>query len=341
MAATIKDIAIRTGLGLATISKYLNGGTVRVENRAAIETAIRELDYTANVFARGLKTRRSKTIGIVIPELSNLFITTILTIVQDILRQSGYAILVCDCRTDAALEAQAVSFLVGKGVDGIINMPVSRDGSHLASALSKDLPIVLVDRMVTAHAARLDAVMVDNREASASAIRHLYENGHKEIGIIVGPADVYTAEQRLLGYRETIVAYGLPYDERKVRYSDYTIEGGYGPMKGLLRDFPGITAVLVTNYDMTLGAVMALGELGVQFPADLSLVGFDNMLLSRIVRPQLTIVEQPMEAIGRHAAELALSRLMDKEERPARVVTLPTQLRIGASVRQIDSPISK
>ena len=131
----MKDIANRTGLGLATISKYLNGGTVREQNRIAIEKAIGELDFTVNEFARSLKTSRSKTIGVLIPELSNVFITSVITALEDILRQNGYGIIVCDSRTDLGREKDAVEFLMSKMVDGIVMMPAGGNGS-----LKKDLP---------------------------------------------------------------------------------------------------------------------------------------------------------------------------------------------------------
>lgn len=133
--ATIKDIAQRTGLGLATISKYLNGGHVLDRNRVKIEAAIRELGYTYNEIGRSLKTSRSRTIGVVIPELRNLFITTIITAMEDILRRQGYGVLICDCRTDPEQEAEAVRFLLGKRVDGIINMAVGRDGEDRKSVV--------------------------------------------------------------------------------------------------------------------------------------------------------------------------------------------------------------
>ncbi|MCL1796111.1 MAG: LacI family transcriptional regulator [Clostridia bacterium] len=333
MAATIKDIASKTGLGLATISKYLNGGNVREENRAAIESAIRALDYNANVFARGLKSKRSRTVGVIIPDLSNLFITSILTTVQNILQKDEYAMLVCDCRTDMELERKSVSFLVGKGVDGIINMPVTQDGSHLMAAIDRNLPIVLVDRMITAYTASVDAVLIDNREASGHAVRHFLENGHLRIGIVVGPQEVYTSRERLQGYREALDSAGLPYDPALVRFSPYTLQGGYDLMKQLYASRTGMTAVLVTNYEMALGAVMALNELNVRIPADLSLIGFDDMLLYSAVSPRLTIVEQPLEVIGSQVAQLILERLSGKENGPAKAVTLPAKLQVGASVR--------
>ncbi|MGI5893296.1 MAG: LacI family DNA-binding transcriptional regulator [Candidatus Merdivicinus sp.] len=329
MAATIKDVAEKAGLGLATVSKYLNGGNVRPKNREAIEQAIAELDFTLNEYARGLKTRRSHTIGIIIPELSNLFITSIITVMEDILRQKGYGTLVCDCRTNAELEEEAVSFLMSKMVDGIVVMPVSQNGEFLRPALERGIPIVLIDRLLPDLEGRADMVLVDNEEAAYQSIRKLMELEHRNIGIVVGPSGVYTSEARLRGY---LRAFGekLPLEGKLVAHADYTVQGGYQAVKQLILEQPEMTALFVTNYEMTLGAILAANELQIRIPDQLSLVGFDNMELAGIISPQLTIVIQPLEAIGREAGQLLISRL-EGQDFPAKQVILTTCLQEGES----------
>lgn len=328
MAGTIRDIARRTGLGIATVSKYLNGGHVRDGNRAAIERAIREMDFHVNEFARGLKTNRSRTVGVVIPELSGVFCTGIITIIEDILRQSGYGILVCDCRTDPLREAESVKFLMGKRVDGILNMPVSRDGAHLRAPREAGVPVVLFDRLVDDRG--FSAVIVDNVRAAEQAAGMLLDAGHREIGMICGERGLFTTGQRLEGFRRAFSARGLSGAGGRVEYGDYTMEGGYESMKRLLHG-RGMTAVLVSNYDMTQGAVMALAEMGVRIPADLSFIGFDNQELARVVKPALTIVCQPVRRIAEETARLMLRALADPSVRPQTVV-LPTSMSPGGSV---------
>lgn len=333
--ATIKDIAKKTGLGLATISKYLNGGHVLEQNRAAIEAAIGELGYTVNEVARGLKTSRSRTIGVVIPELSNLFITSIVTVVEDILRKNGYAVIICDCRTDEEQEAEAVRFLVRKQVDGIINMPVGKSGAHLAPAIEKGLPVVLIDRLTETSADTVSAVLVDNAAAAESATGELLAAGHRNIGILLGPQDVYTSRQRLQGYTQALGRRGLAPDETLIAYSDYTVQGGYESMKQLLAQ-PQMSAVFVTNYEMTLGAILAVNDAGVRIPQQLSLIGFDNLHLARVIQPRLTIVTQPLEQIGTAAADTLLARLAPGGDAlPPATVTLHCGLSRGDSVATI------
>lgn len=330
MAATMKDIARKTGLGLATISKYLNGGRVLDKNRLAIEQAIHELDFTVNEFARSLKTGRSGTVGVVIPELSNLFSTTIIATMEDRLRQSGVGVLVCDCRTDARLERQAVRFLLGKRVDGLINMPVDLTGEALAPAFDKQLPVILLDRLLEDCPA--DAVVVDNERAAREACGHLIAHGHREIGLIAGPPEVYTSRRRLSGYRAAFTTAGLELpDPLLTGYGDYSMHSGYECTKALLARCSQLSALMVTNYEMTLGCLMALGELHLSWPEQLSLIGFDNMQLSQLIQPRLTLVEQPLQEMGRQVAGLMLERLASGIGPPRRI-ELATRLSLGGSV---------
>lgn len=333
MASTIKDIARETGLSIATVSKYMNGATLREKNRIAIERAVKKLDYTVNEYARGLKSNKSRTIGVVIPELSNLFVTQIITKMESILREHGYSVMICDCHTDEKLECEAVHFLLGKMVDGIVNMPVCRDGRHLQSAVEKKIPIVLIDRSIESLTGIADSVLIDNTAASKTAISYLLRHGHREIGIIVGPENVFTSAQRLRGYFDACAAYGLPADEKNVFHSDYTVQGGYESMRRLLMQ-QSCTAVFVTNYEMTLGAIIAINEMGLKIPEEISVIGFDNMDLSRITHPQLTIITQPLEQIGTQAANLLLEHLTGAPCPPV-AVSLSTTLQEGASVRQL------
>ena len=332
MGATIKDIANETGLGLATISKYLNGGNVLEKNKIAIEKAIKDLDYTVNEFARSLKTSKSRTVGIIIPELSNIFVTSIITVIEDILRNNGYSIIVSDCRTDDSLECDVVNFMMSKRVDGIICMPVSRNGKFLKPAINGNIPILLIDRML--ENVDTDVVMVDNVSASEKAISHLVENGHKEIGIVVGPSDIFTSQERLKGYKNALDKEGISVNEDNIIFSNYTVQGGYESLKKLTKN-KDMTAVFMTNYEMTLGAIIAINELGIKIPDDLSFIGFDNLQLSRIVKPKLSIVDQPLEEIGRNAATLMLKRLGEDKPQAKKKIQLMTTLIERESVAKI------
>ena len=336
MASTIKDIAKNTGLGLATISSYLNGGNVRDENRKKIEAAIIELNFEVNEVARGLKTNKTKTIGVVIPELNNNFCTEIITVMEDILRNHGYATIVCDCRTNKELEKSAVEFLYRKRVDGIINMPVNSDGSHLSCFHRANKPIVMIDRKV--NGIDCDYVLVDNLTAAKNAIQKLIDHGHTRIGMIGGPEDIFTAQERMLGYRLALMEAGIVPEERLIEHGDYTINGGVRCLENLVKNNKDMTAVFVANYEMTMGAVIAVNELGVKIPEELSVIGFDNAEFARACKPKLTIVTQPMEEIGKRVAELILKRIKENEsdnDLEYQILKLQTEILEGNSVRKL------
>jgi LacI family transcriptional regulator len=307
--STMKDIQKATGLGLATISKYINGGTVRPNNKALLDRAVAELGYQRNEYARALKTNRARTVGVVIPELSSLFCTSIITSIEDVLRQKGYAVIVCDCRSTETLEQNAIEFLLSKKVDGILNMPVSTDGRALQQATDQGTPVVLFDRRVACK--QYSAVTIDNRNASALAVEHLAACGHKRIGLIYGGNQVFTFRERLQGYREAMDAFGAEQDCTLECAVEPTLAGGYSGMKKLMQEADGMTAVFTTNYEMTLGAVIAANEAGIRIPDSLSFIGFDNLELSKVMTPKLTIVTQPMEEIAYAAANLMLDELED------------------------------
>lgn len=336
MVATIKDIAKYTGLGLATISSYLNGGNVRDENRKKIEEAIRELNFEVNEVARGLKTNKTKTIGVVIPELNINFCTEIITAMEDVLRNHGYATIVCDCRTNKELEKNAVDFLFRKRVDGIINMPVNSDGSHLSCFQKAKKPIVMIDRKI--NGVECDYVLVDNLTAAKNATQILIDNGHKRIGMIGGPEDVFTAQERMLGYRLALMEAGIVPEDRLIENGDYTINGGARCLENLVRNNKDMTAVFVANHEMTMGAVIGINELGVKIPEELSVIGFDNTEFARACKPKLTIVTQPKDEIGKHVAELILKRIEEnknEDEIEYKILKLQTDIMEGNSIRKV------
>lgn len=329
MAATMKDIAKQTGLGLATISSYFNGGNVRETNRVKIEAAIQDLHFEVNEMARGLKTNRTKSIGVIIPELNSIFCAEIITEVEDVLRAHGYATIICDCRTNQKLEEQAVEFLFRRKVDGIINMPVSNRGNHLTPFIDTHKPIVLIDRKI--NGIDCDCVLVDNLMAVKNAIGRLIARGHKKIGMIAGPDHIFTAKERVMGYQLAMMEAGLPVEERLMIHSDYTIMGGVTCLEELVHKNSDMTAVFVSNYEMSMGAMIGINELGIEVPGQLAFIGFDNAEFARACVPMLSIVTQPTKEIGEKVAGLMLKRL-DHYDGTGEIIKLQTGFIDGKSI---------
>lgn len=329
MAVTIKDIARETGLGYATISAFLNGTKVRPANKEKIEKAIAKLGYIRNDYARGLKTHSSMTIGVLIPELSNLFSTEIITAVEDELRQNGYGIIVCDCRSDTELEQQSLKFLLSKMVDGLIVMPVAENPDAMQVVKDNGKPVVVIDRMTQDD--EVSHVVINNREISRQAVEKLIESGCRNIALIGGGDKVYTARERHKGYKDALENIGA-YKSQYVYDGRLSLDGGYLATKQMLREHPEVDGVFITNYEMTIGSMMAIKECGKTLPDDLSFVGFDLGDISKIFTPSLVVVDQPLKEIGRQAADLIVKMIADK---------IPQDIVLSANITQGESVKSK
>lgn len=301
MAVTIKDLARETGLANATISAYLNGIPVREYNRIKIEEAIKKLGYIRNDYARGLKTHRSGTIGVLIPELSNVFSTTIITEIEECLRNKGYGIIVCDCRTDLHREEESVRFLLSKMVDGLIIMPVSTDKKAFAVAVQKNIPVVVIDRKTNSE--DVSHIVINNREISREATERILAKGCRKIALVTGDTEVYTAKERKAGYEDAMRKAGV-YDESFVKNGELSVDGGYSATKEILAEIPDVQAIFVTNYEMTIGSIIAINEEGRKIGKDIEFTGFDKVEITSAFVPAMHTVNQPLEEIGRVAADV-------------------------------------
>ncbi len=334
MAATIKDIRSETGLGLATISKYLNGGNVRSENRQKIEEAIKKLDYHPNETARSLVTKRTRTIGFVVNNIASNFSGVLLQHASAYLHDRGYGMMICDSNLDEEQEAESIRFCVEKQVDGILLIPVSKDPSSLGSAEKSGIPVVLLDRELDSD--DFDCVIIDNSNAAERAVDYLIKCGHRKISVIY--SGEYTGSERFKGYRRSMEKAGIDVPE-KYMFSGRThsAELGYNSMKELLKlklkERP--TAVLSTNYEVSLGVIMALNESGVKCPEEISLIGFDELILPMVMKPRLTLVAQPMEEIASEGARILLQRIEEGRKNPPQKVSLYAALKEGESVREL------
>ncbi|AEE97468.1 LacI family DNA-binding transcriptional regulator [Mahella australiensis] len=333
MAATIKDVAALAQVSVGTVSRYLNGYEVSETNKRKIDEAIRRLDFKLNPVARSLKTSKSMTVAVVVPALANIFSMSIIEGIERHLDQYGYSVIVCDSQSDVQKEKSKLQFVKDKYVDGVVIMPTGSDGTHITEVLGDELPAVLMDRLV--EDVKLDAVLVDNVNAVYQAVERLITLGHRRIGMITGPKDIYTAKERQEGYRRVFVDYNLPIDENLIRYGDYTEDTGYKLMSEFMRlDCPP-TAVFVANYEMTIGAIMAVNEFGIQIPDQLSLIGFDQLELSKLIKPSLSVVVQPMAEIGQKAAEMLYQRMRGNCDNFPQVIRLKAHFIEGQSIKRL------
>ena len=230
MPATIRDIKDRTGLSLATISKYINGGNVLPENKTKIETAIKELNYEVNEIARGLVTNKTRTVGVVVYSVESLFNGTLLHHIGNALRKDKYGLLICDSCNDEKIEAENIRFLLKKKVDGIIVVPIARRSDFLKPARDAGVPVVLLDRSFEDR--EMDCVKIDNRMSAFRAVNRLIQYHHKKISIICANIkNEYTGYERYRGFMDAMEQAGLSVPEAYQKKGNHSIEFGYHSMK--------------------------------------------------------------------------------------------------------------
>ncbi len=336
MPSTIKDVAKKAGVSIATVSKFINGGNVLEENRMAIEDAVRDLNYQVNTVARGMKTRRSMTVGVLIPSLADYFGVSILATIDSELFKHGYSTIICDYSEHDPKSAQAkLEFLMNKQVDGIIMQPINVKPEDLARAEEQNTPIVFVDVQVGDHIH--DSVIINNKDITSQITQHFINFGHKRIGLISGAAGVLTTDERVAGYRKAIEKVGIPFEPDLLYLINISEDSGYDGMRHFMRLLEPPTAVFTTGHDLTIGALMYMNEKGIRIPEDISFVGFENQTIARIYHPKLTIGVQPIRKIGHTAASMLIERMSGDYEGDARIVELKASIDYGASVQDLNT----
>ncbi|GAA3557547.1 LacI family DNA-binding transcriptional regulator [Microlunatus spumicola] len=332
---TYKDLQEHTGLSLSTISKYFNGLPLRESNRLAVEAAATELGYRVNTLARNLRTQRSRTVGVLLPVLDNNFHLSIIAGIEASLSGSGVGVVVSASRDGNGRLGAAVDALADRMVDGIIAVPAHQDAEALTQVWGRGLPVVLIDRLV--DGLDCDAVVLDNGDAARQAVRHLVDHGHRRVAAVAGPPDIWSLQGRNEGFFDALRQHGLEAGPATVRSGPLTVESGVASMRSLLAEPERPTAVVCMNYELTIGALIAVNESGLRIPEDISFVGFDSLELSQVMKPRLSMVVQPTHEIAVRAADLMRQRLEPRpddapEPEPYRRVVLPAELVPGGSV---------
>ena len=339
MAATITDVSKETNLAISTISKYMNGGKVRPENRLKIDAAIQKLGFRANDNARGLRSSKTYTIGIIIDSLGSQYFAKITHLIEKQLKAEGYSILICCHRDDAQSAKDAVEFLVEKQVDGIIIEPLESKVDYLTPIRQNNIPLVAIDRKP--NQGQCDYVMSNSSIGIYQATEYLIKNNHKKIAIITGISEdnpgLMAAKERYNGYLRAMNDYELTINSDYILKGDFKFESGYECMKILSELNNRPTALIISNYNMCLGAMTAIHNLKINVPEDLSLITFDDLEFSIISNPKLTSIRQPMEKIAQVAVALILKRISGDYSDYTQTIKLPTELIMRNSVISLNS----
>ncbi|RZU76027.1 LacI family transcriptional regulator [Micromonospora kangleipakensis] len=325
--ATIADVARRAGVSAATVSRFLTGHSVRAAD--LIRAAIEDLDYRPSPLARSLRSGRTRSIAVIVPDVTNPFFAAVVKGAETVARQDNYNLFLYNTDEDVEREVAVLADLVGR-VDGAILAPTVESDEAPLRAHQAGLPVVFLDREIDGSP-MFDAVLVDNAGGSRRAAEHLLDLGHRRIAIVNGTPHSTPGRQRCESFLETLKSRGVeppgPYQER----GDFREEGGYQAVMRLLAlEYPP-TAMYVTNNLMTAGALRALHDIGIRVPDQLSIVGFDDLQLAALLLPPLTVVDRPMEEQGALAMRLLLRRLHDNQDSVPRRIVLETKLLVRGS----------
>lgn len=302
---SIKDVAALAGVSTATVSRVVNNHAVQPAFRESVLAAVQELGYRRSGLARGLRRQTSTVLGIVIPDIENPFFTTVARAVQDTAAQSGFLVVVCNSDEDYTTEKEYVELLVDQQIAGLIIAPADESHSDVSPFVRDRIPVVAVDRKLSKS--DFDTVMLDNVSGGELATATLIEAGYRNVATIAGPERTTSGSERLAGYRKALKAAGRRYRQRLVVDGDYRVEGGYRATLHLLRHSDPPDAIFIANNLMTIGAMQALEELGVQ-RTSIPLVTFDDLALGAR-RGMHSTVGQPAYDMGRTAAAMLFERI--------------------------------
>lgn len=311
---TLKDIAEKLNVSVSTVSRAVNNKSyVKEETRQKVLQALKEYHYVPNEIARSLKSQSTKTIGVIIPDICEVFFGQVIKGIDEVVSQAGYTIIVSDSGESKTNEERDLEMLFQKRVDALVLATVELKGKKVLRFLESDIPVVFIDNLPVIDR-EIDCVMIDNEKASSIAMRHLIGLGHREIAVIIGSIEETTGYDRMIGYKNALREAGIPVDERLIAYGNYKENKGYECMCALLDNMEEapFTAVYVTSEMMTFGAIKAINDRGLRIPDDISLIGFDVHDKTGLVVPGITTVRQPENQIGTQTGKLLIQQLHNK-----------------------------
>lgn len=303
--ATIKDVAKATGTSITTVSRVINNsGYVSQKTREKVLEAIEELKYTPNALARGLVTDITKSIGLIVPDITSPYFSEIAKCIEKVASQYNYTIFLCNTNWDIEREKMYLNEFYQRRVDGII-YAIFRENEEISKLLSElGIPTLVLEK--TKEQKNIKSIDIDNIHAGKIATDFLINKGNRKIGFIGGKSHVNVSKYREYGYIDALKENGIKINEDRIVYSDFNIKGGYEAIKEFKNRNIEIDSLFLASDLMAIGAMNFLNQNRIKVPEDISIIGFDNIELSSIMQPSLTTVNLPIKEI----AELAIKKIM-------------------------------
>ncbi|WP_152391814.1 LacI family DNA-binding transcriptional regulator [Paenibacillus guangzhouensis] len=333
MSVKIKDVALRAGVSTTTVSRVLNGEKyVKDELKRRVTAAIDELGYAPSHIARSLVRNKTDLIGVIVPDLTSSFYSTILSSIEQTAASNGYNLLVCNISEDIEKEMKYLKIFKEMRVEGIIIMHEKINEEIRGFINGLQIPVIFSS--VKPMDQSFISVIVDDYTAAYDATRYLIELGHERIAFIGGDMrDITSGQNRYVGYCNALRDHGLKIVHDRIRFGDYKVQSGYERMGELLRHEQRPTAVFAVSDDMAIGAVNCIIDHGMRVPDDISVMGFDGSQMTELVRPRITSMEQPIHQMGVVTVETLLQLIRGEIEQDEDII-LGHRLEVRDSCRQ-------
>lgn len=335
MGVSIKDVARKAGVSVTSVSRVLNGEKYISETLLAkVNQAIAELNYTPSHIARSLKKQKTDMIGVIVPDITNHFCSTILSSIEKTASEHGYSLMICNIAEDLDKEYTYLQSFQEMRVDGILIMHQKVDDRIIS--LMESLTIPTLFTCVKSPLPSKRSVLIDDYQAAFDATAYLIDGGHRQIAFLGGDLrDITAGDARYRGYVDAMQAYELEVDARYIRFGDYKMESGRKLMSDLLQLQELPTVVFAASDDMAVGALNVALDYGLRIPEDISIVGFDGSRIAEVVRPALTTIQQPMEELGRISLESLHMLIENPDTSVPTDLILPHQLVERESCRRL------
>jgi LacI family transcriptional regulator len=328
--ATIREVAQRAGVSTMTVSRVLNNsGYVSADARARVEAAVADLGYVPNTLGLSLRFKRTKTLALVVTDITNPFFTSMARGVEDLATQHGFSTILCNTDESEAKQADYLTVLLQKRVDGILLVPARSAADPVHWLQHRNVPVVIIDRQ--APGARVDCVRGQSEAGGHDLAALLMDMGHTEITVLTGPASVSTASERVAGYERACRERGITPRPGSVLYGNLTVPSGYLMAQQALNASPRPSALLTANNFIAIGAYRAIRDAGLSVPEDISLVTFDNVPDDLLLEPFLTVAAQPAYEMGQVATKVLLERLQGNEPAEPLDIQLPNNIIVRRS----------